>query len=257
MTNVVSDIAYWNRLAPRFESEVFHVLANDQRRIIAREVARVADPTATAVDLGCGNGRAIPLLARQFARVVGVDLSPALIERARRATRRLPNVELLAADLMTPPPGIPPARLVLSINAILAPDDTIMRTLVRRIADYTAPGGHALVVVPALESMLLAGLVACEWTRRSPSRRARVARRSVLANIGAGAGAGAGAMRVGGTITRHFSRAALTAELAGVGLRVRRLERVEYAWTTEFRDPPRWMRGAYPFDWLAVADQSD
>ena len=251
MRNVVSDIAYWNRLAPRFESEVFHVLANDRRRIIASEVARVADPTATAIDLGCGTGRAIPMLARQFARVVGVDLSPALIVRARRATRRLPNVELLAADLVTPPVGIPCGRLVLSINAILAPDDTIMRTLVQRIAEYTAPGGHALVVVPALESMLLAALVACEWARRSDSRCAAIARRSSLTNIGAGATA----MRVGGTMTRHFSRAALTGELTRAGLRVRRLERVEYSWRTEFRDPPAWLRGVRPFDWLAIADR--
>lgn len=252
MANVVSDVAYWNRLAPRFEREVFHVLASDRRGVIAREVARLADPAATAIDLGCGNGRAIPLLARHFARVVGIDLSPALIARARRASRRLPGVELLAADLVTPPAGIPAGRLVLSINAILAPDDTIMRTLVRRIAQYTEPGGHAVVVVPALESMLLAGLVACEWVRRSRSRHAAVARRTTLANIGAGAGAGA--VRVGGTITRHFTRAALTAELTRAGLRVRRLEQVEYAWTTEFRDPPRWMRGVYPFDWLAIAE---
>ncbi|MGX2993680.1 class I SAM-dependent methyltransferase [Streptomyces sp. JNUCC 64] len=37
------------------------------------------------LDLGCGNGTQTRHLARHFPRVIGVDLAPAAIERARRA----------------------------------------------------------------------------------------------------------------------------------------------------------------------------
>ncbi|MGW3209889.1 class I SAM-dependent methyltransferase [Streptomyces sp. NPDC001135] len=46
-----------------------------------------ADPERTIVDLGCGNGTQTRHLATRFARAVGVDLSHAAVEHARRATR--------------------------------------------------------------------------------------------------------------------------------------------------------------------------
>ncbi|MFF8860459.1 class I SAM-dependent methyltransferase [Streptomyces sp. NPDC015139] len=44
-----------------------------------------ADPARTIVDLGCGNGTQTRYLATRFARAVGVDLSHAAVEHARRA----------------------------------------------------------------------------------------------------------------------------------------------------------------------------
>ncbi|GGT56931.1 class I SAM-dependent methyltransferase [Streptomyces purpureus] len=46
---------------------------------------RLAEPGLPMVDLGCGNGTQTRFLAERFPRVVGVDLAPAAIERARRA----------------------------------------------------------------------------------------------------------------------------------------------------------------------------
>ncbi|MEU8475874.1 class I SAM-dependent methyltransferase [Streptomyces hygroscopicus] len=44
-----------------------------------------ADPSLPIVDLGCGNGTQTRYLAARFARALGVDLSRAAVERARRA----------------------------------------------------------------------------------------------------------------------------------------------------------------------------
>ncbi|MFB6892417.1 class I SAM-dependent methyltransferase [Kitasatospora sp. NPDC056327] len=46
---------------------------------------RLADPDLPVVDLGCGNGTLTRFLAGRFPRVLGVDLSAAAVERARRA----------------------------------------------------------------------------------------------------------------------------------------------------------------------------
>ncbi|KOV62288.1 class I SAM-dependent methyltransferase [Streptomyces sp. MMG1121] len=45
-----------------------------------------ADRERTIVDLGCGNGTQTRYLATRFAHAVGVDLSHAAVEHARRAT---------------------------------------------------------------------------------------------------------------------------------------------------------------------------
>ncbi|MEU4209459.1 class I SAM-dependent methyltransferase [Streptomyces sp. NPDC026206] len=47
-----------------------------------------ADRTLPVVDLGCGNGTQTRFLAGHFARAVGVDLSRAAVERARRADQQ-------------------------------------------------------------------------------------------------------------------------------------------------------------------------
>ncbi|GAB7186976.1 hypothetical protein ATKI12_6807 [Kitasatospora sp. Ki12] len=44
----------------------------------------LADPELPVVDLGCGNGTQTGFLAERFARVLGVDLSAAALDKARR-----------------------------------------------------------------------------------------------------------------------------------------------------------------------------
>lgn len=56
-----------------------------------------ADPALPVVDLGCGNGTQTRHLATRFARAVGVDLSHAAIEHARRAdTEKVAEFEQLS-----------------------------------------------------------------------------------------------------------------------------------------------------------------
>lgn len=50
------------------------------------------------MDLGCGNGTQTRYLATRFARAVGVDLSDAAIDHARRATAG-PSAEFEQLDL--------------------------------------------------------------------------------------------------------------------------------------------------------------
>ncbi|MEU1705228.1 class I SAM-dependent methyltransferase [Streptomyces sp. NPDC005706] len=57
-----------------------------------------ADTGRAIVDLGCGNGTQTRFLATRFARAVGVDLSHAAVEHARRATNGGP-VEFQQLDL--------------------------------------------------------------------------------------------------------------------------------------------------------------
>ncbi len=56
------------------------------------------------VDLGCGDGRQTRFLARHFGTVVGVDISPAAIERAC-AAENLPNVSYRVLDARSPEPA--------------------------------------------------------------------------------------------------------------------------------------------------------
>ncbi|MEO0324431.1 MAG: metalloregulator ArsR/SmtB family transcription factor [Myxococcota bacterium] len=64
-------------------------------------LAPLVAPRRLAVDVGCGDGAFLEVLAPIFERVVGVDRSEAQLERARRrlAGRQYGNVELHRAEL--------------------------------------------------------------------------------------------------------------------------------------------------------------
>jgi|tagenome__1003787_1003787.scaffolds.fasta_scaffold20982594_3 SAM-dependent methyltransferase len=70
-----------------------------------------ADLSLPLVDLGCGNGRQARALAGLFPRVLGIDASPAAVERARHETAGAagpdgpggdPGVQFMVADLAEP-----------------------------------------------------------------------------------------------------------------------------------------------------------
>jgi SAM-dependent methyltransferase len=72
--------------------------------VIARVLPRM-DKALPVVDLGCGNGRFSRLLAPHFPRVLGLDISPHAIERARDESRGIENVSYRVLDASAPGAG--------------------------------------------------------------------------------------------------------------------------------------------------------
>lgn len=105
-------------------------------------LAQVGDlPPGDIIDLGCGDGAAAAALAGRFPdrRLVGVDASPAMLERASGYDAKV------EADIAGWRPETPPA-LIFS-NAVLhwLPDHA---ALMPRLAGHLAPGGVLAVQMP-------------------------------------------------------------------------------------------------------------
>ncbi|MDO0924913.1 class I SAM-dependent methyltransferase [Streptomyces sp. TG1A-8] len=108
------------------------------------------DTARTIVDLGCGNGTQTRYLATRFARAVGVDLSQAAIEHARRAAAGDP-VEFQQLDLTD-------TGAVRALHTRLGDSNVYMRAVIHQsepaarpavaaaIAAITGTGGRAFVV---------------------------------------------------------------------------------------------------------------
>ncbi len=119
-------------------------IAEDHGRWILRDLlARVPSPRESALDLGCGSGDLVRRLAADSRRVVGLDLSPRMLELARRATADRPNVELVQADFMTSALPIGSFDLVCAVATLHHLD---FEPALRRAASLVRPGGHLLVV---------------------------------------------------------------------------------------------------------------
>lgn len=106
--------ALYDRWAPGYD-----VLARwtpGLRRLRQRAVdALKLDRGDAVLEVGCGTGANLPLLARQVGprgRVIGLDLAPGSVTRARERTRAYPQVDVLRADATRPPIG--------EVDAVLA-----------------------------------------------------------------------------------------------------------------------------------------
>jgi SAM-dependent methyltransferase len=101
------------------------------------------DSTATLVDLGAGTGTFALAAARVCARVVAVDVSPAMVSamRERAAQAGLASVEVVQAGFLSYRHAGPPADFVYTRNALHHVPDFWKALALERIAGFLRPGG--------------------------------------------------------------------------------------------------------------------
>jgi SAM-dependent methyltransferase len=137
-----------------------------------------APPDPSALDMACGAGRHALLLAERGFRVVGVDLSPSLIELARAsAKQRGVEVEFLIRDLR----GLRlPKRFDLALNAFTSfgyfKTDAENFSLFRVAEAHLAEGGTFAFdfMNAALVERNLRPLTRDEWRDKRITHRRRV-----------------------------------------------------------------------------------
>jgi SAM-dependent methyltransferase len=129
--------------------EEYHVLyphrdeAEAQRAVAL--ICRVASwsPGALVLDLACGAGRHAAELERAGARVVGLDLSPAMLLRAQRRVR----APLVRGDMRALP--FRPGTFGLVVNLFTSfgyfRSDKEHGTVMRQVAEVLAPGGRFVI----------------------------------------------------------------------------------------------------------------
>ncbi|MBN3931581.1 methyltransferase domain-containing protein [Streptomyces verrucosisporus] len=100
-------------------------------------------PGATVVDLGAGTGRFALAAAREFTRVVAVDVSPAMLEhlRARAGQESAANLECVRAGFLTYEHTGQPADAVHTRHALHQLPDFYKALALDRIARVLRPGG--------------------------------------------------------------------------------------------------------------------
>ncbi|MDX2376165.1 NAD(P)/FAD-dependent oxidoreductase [Microbacterium sp. LRZ72] len=141
----VEAAAFWEE---RYRSRDAVWSGNPNQAVVA--VARSLTPGA-ALDLGCGEGADVVWLADNGWTATGIDISPAAVERARRAgiDAGIPadRARFVVADLAS---WQTEERFDLVTASFLQSPVPLPREgILRRAADRVAPGGHLLVVAHA------------------------------------------------------------------------------------------------------------
>ncbi|MET7604546.1 class I SAM-dependent methyltransferase [Streptomyces avermitilis] len=144
-TSATSADLDWDAESATFDDEPDHGL----RDAVVREAwaARLRDwlpgQASDVLDLGCGTGSLSLLAAEQGHRVTGVDLSPAMVGRARAKTAGR-DMAFLVGDAAAPPVGEQRFDVVLVRHVLWALPDP--GRALRRWCGLLRPGGRLVLV---------------------------------------------------------------------------------------------------------------
>jgi len=244
------DENYWNCVATDYDNEIFSVIANDRRGIISSTISRLASKKLLACDFGCGVGKFLPTLSRNFRRVYAVDISDVCLDKARENCRHLPNVTFSRADLSCDTLKLRKAHFALSVNAVMMTSHDKRAAVFDTIARHLYKGAHLLLVVPSLESALFADFRLLQWNVKTGLTHRRAVKE--LDGTDTELALRQGILEIDGVPTKHYLEEELCATFKESPLDVLSIEKVEYPWSTEFQNPPNWMKAPYPWDWMAV-----
>ncbi|MFG2355526.1 class I SAM-dependent methyltransferase [Streptomyces sp. NPDC048521] len=144
-TVAVGPAVDWDAQAATFDDEPDHGLADPEVRAAwaARLRTWLPEHPADVLDLGCGTGSLSLLAAERGHRVTGVDLSPAMVERAR-AKLAGQDAVVLRGDAAAPPVGQQRYDVVLARHLLWALPDPA-RAL-RDWRDLLRPAGRLVLV---------------------------------------------------------------------------------------------------------------
>ena len=184
--------ALFDQYAPRFEAALLGELSYRAPQLLfkavlaARSAAKKPAFFRRAIDLGCGTGLAAAAFAREVDEIIGIDLSPGMIERARatglyaalevadmvEGLRHRPESSadfILAADAMVYVPDLAP---VLGAAArVLAPSGLLAFTVETHGGDGVIIGGglrYAHGAGHVRERIEAAGLALLHFEEASP-----------------------------------------------------------------------------------------
>lgn len=241
----------WDDVAATFEEEIFSVTKHDRKRKVLQRVQCYAGRKRTAADIGCGIGHTVPMLAEHFGTVHATDLSSECLAVAENRNARYHNVEYHHADLARPLP-FPPVDLALCINVLLNASRIRRQAMMANICASVKPGGHLLLVTPALESALYASHRLVQLNERRGMKPAvaqrKAARETTKLDMGI--------VVVNGAQTKHHLKEELADLLTQQGMKVLELQKIEYPWAYALEDAPVDMGAPMPWNWMVLAERT-
>ena len=244
------DRKYWEDIAPNYNAEIFDVLNNDRSGVIVSAVKKFASPDKTVIDIGCAVGKWIPLLASGFKHVIAADISAVNLKLAAEKCSDFNNVDYVRMDMSSDKLTVTPCDFAICINAILTDSLKKRINFFQSLSLCVNPGGHIIIVVPSIESALYSAFMFDQWKLRDNDPLTMSRPKNAVKKFNE---LKRGVIDIDNVPTKHHQREELIILLRQEGFVVENIEKVEYDWSTEFDDPPKWMKDPYPWDWMVVA----
>ncbi len=251
----MNEESHWNGIAHRYEDEIFDVFRSDKFGRLRDCFSRYANPRHDAIDFGCGVGKAFRFLSPTFRHVIATDISGGCLKQARAlaATAAYDNISFRRADMSRQGLRFEPVHFAFCCNVIMLPEPEKNRSMFRNMHRSLKKQGTAVMVLPSLDSILLATLRLMQWYAKEGVKPAEVPASELQYYSGHKRDLIQGIVKIDNVPTKHYTATELEVLLGDAGFSNVTIGKIEYDWNTEFSEPPSWLKAPYPWDWLVEA----
>lgn len=239
---------HWNNIAHSYNDEIFDVFRSDKDKKLSVYFKKHANKNHVALDLGCGIGKAFPYLSPAFKKVFAVDISDKCLDIA--ANDQYENIKFQKVDLADLNLELPQADFAFCCNVLLLPDLEKNRAMIRNTYKALKKNSSAIFVMPSLDSILFYAWRLIEWNKSEGVNAADIPDSEFSYFSGSKRDLFQGLIRIDGVTTKHYSHPEIEVIFKEAGFTIETIDKIEYEWTTEFAEPPGWLKDPYPWDWL-------
>lgn len=243
---------YWNRVALTYEEEIFDVFSNNKGMVLQQYLLKHATPNGTAIDFGCGVGKAFRYLSPSFKQVLAFDISKNCVATATQVVKDkgYTNISVKQKDLAVNRLKLPSCNFACCVNVVMLPALDKNRAILKNMFTTLKKGGAAVIVVPSLESKLYTASQLLRWHRKDGTAEKEIPASEFNHISTKPKETAQGLVKIDTEPTKHYLREEIMALFSDIGFSVTAIEKLEYNWTTEFATPPKWMKEPLPWDWL-------
>jgi 2-polyprenyl-3-methyl-5-hydroxy-6-metoxy-1,4-benzoquinol methylase len=240
---------YWEKIAPEYNEEIFDVLANDKKGVIRKTIQRFASRQKTVIDIGCAIGKWLPVLSPGFKKVHAIDISQKNLDIAKQLHNRFNNVHYSRIDMSDPKSKIVKCDFAICINAILTGTQQKRNVFFANLKKAVKRNGHIILVIPSLESSMLTSIIRQRW---NPDKDAAavIQKKNVKTQL---KNLLQGNTSIDGVPHKHYLKEELQLLLNNEGFITEEFNKIEYDWSTEFLNSPKWLMEPKPWDWMVLA----
>src|SRR5215216_2596702 len=139
---------HWDRISTNYEDEIFDVFKSDRNKILPKYFKKHGNKQHSAIDFGCGVGKAFEYLSPLFDSILATDISADCIALAKE--KNYSNISYKVADLTNRNVKFPQADFAFCCNVIMLPEIDRNLNMIMNIQQALKPNGTALIIVPAL-----------------------------------------------------------------------------------------------------------
>jgi len=244
----MNERVHWDRIATNYDKEIFDVFKSDRNKKLRRYFKKHADKRHSAIDFGCGTGKAFPYLSPLFKKILAVDISSECLTHARESPYS--NITFKRLDLSKRNLRLPEADFAFCCNVIMLPEINKNEVMIQNIQRSLRIKGTALIVVPSLDSILFSAWRLIDWYRKEGVTPEEIPSDELSYFKGSKRDILQGIVHIDGVPTKHYSHSEIEVLFEQANLTITALEKLDYDWNTEFAAPPEWMNKPYPWDWL-------
>ncbi len=244
----MNEEVHWNTIASKYNEEIFDVFISDKNKRLQSYFKKYANKNHHVIDFGCGNGKSFPYIAPIFKSITAVDISQKLLNQAKK--RPFQNIIYKRLDLTKKKLNLSKADFIFCCNVAMLPEIDKTYAMIGNIKKALRVGGNAILVLPSLDSVLYSSWRLIDLYKRegvtsdnipnSEFAYFKASKRDIIQGI----------IHINGVPTKHFGASELDVIFKEAGLTIKKIDKIEYAWDTEFAEAPKGMTAPYPWDWL-------